>query len=65
MSLVTITAQNMLYAQGAKLGAKERAILKTRADRRRLEFDETCKQGISVEVHDFDGALIGYMTYYL
>lgn len=65
MSAVTITAQSMIYAQGATLDPEARAILKAKADRHRARDNETCLQHMSVPVRDSDGTLIGHMTYAL
>lgn len=62
---VTITAANMIYAQGATLDTESRATLVAKADRDRAEFGETALQPINVPVQDFHGALIGHMTYML
>lgn len=65
MEQVTITAQSMVYAQGAKLGKEARATLTAKADKHRARDDETCLQQMNVPVKDNSGALIGHMIYML
>jgi hypothetical protein len=63
--MLTITARNMIEAQGYRLTGAARAELTARADRERARDGETCLEAEIVEVHDFDGALIGYLQYML
>jgi len=62
---VTITAQSMIYAQGFKLDAENRATLVAKADRYRALTGETGPTDINVPVRDSSGALIGHLKYML
>lgn len=65
MTELTIYAMNMIYAQGVKLTAEQRAELSARADRYRAILGTDEKQSFQVPVryarepHE----LLGYMTY--
>jgi hypothetical protein len=61
--MITITAQNMLVAQGVKLTKAQRDTLQAKADRRRAKFGDFGPESISVPVRDRNDVLIGHMRY--
>lgn len=63
--MITITAANMITAQGVKLTKTQMATLQAKADRRRAKFGDFGPESVSVPVRDAQGALIGYMRYTL
>lgn len=69
--MFTVTARDMLTAQGVEITAEQRAELTERCDRQRRIITAasgyvcTDKQSMLVNVYTPEGARIGYLTYWL